>query len=1064
MGKITIEGTVLDIDSLDFTAGGTITTGGTGDLTLTPAGGNILSSSPLNIGGGIAAAYNYFGDAAGTPTVAASDDDLYIEDDLEIGDSATISGTLTLGGTSGIIRPATGDLSLQYKSGANAWTTAMTIDDVTGNVGIGTTSPSGRLSVSGGWLTLEDGQAFSWNDSQSSTYITNGYAGAINLETSDGRMAFYTAPSGTAGGAVTVTERLTIVNTGNVGIGTTSPLATLDVRTNSGTLPVASISGATSFASLVVDNSGVGDIFTASSSGLNRFVITQQGNVGIGTTTPVAADSLAKTFQIGDRSIFQSTVGTQTTIANNAYYDGAWKYAVSGVASAMRLNGLGGTGGDITFTTAASGTAGNTITNWDTSNIRMTILNGGNVGIGTTAPEARAQVTGGGLCVGSDANCNTDNNTEGTVYAATTAMTVYDVAENYPTKVTDLVPGEVVSMDPARGVFVVRSQQPYDPKAIGAVSAEPGVLLGGFNGKQFKDERQVAVALSGRITVKASNENGPINQGDFVTSSGAPGKVMKATRAGPVIGQALENWDQSKDSVMVFIKATYYDPDVQLAGDGNLTIEPSVDYGFVVKRNGEVFTRIGGFSEIVSAKIRAGLIEAEQSTVYSLQSSVASISELSANSLAVATDNITIGTQTLRDYIASVVEQVLSQSLVASRQSPELQANIISPLSNEQDGKIAVKLNDNEGKSKLEIKNASDSAVAVIDSQGNASFSGKLRSQQLEVSSDASVSGVLRASQVIADDLILSEEALAKLSGQIASVSSTSNAPPATSSAFASDPNATQSATSNQQLATSGYWLEASASATIQNLTVTQGLMSFGPTSLFEASVADRLFIGSQLSLANNSINVLGSNLEIQPLKQGGVSFLSGLVEIDTDGNLKVDGNAYFAKDVTIEGRLFANIIAPIPGKDIVFDLASGSSQLATSSAKFEIRNSTGSALFSVNSEGDIVSSGSASIGKLNLDFVPEALALSPTQVLATGSAGTAFVKANNYEVTVLNELVTENSLIYITPVGENIGGQVYLLRQTPENQTLPGVQGSFTVGINQPVTTDAKFNFLIIN
>src|SRR5207248_1036695 len=59
----------------------------------------------------------------------------------------------------------------------------------------------------------------------------------------------------------------------------TTPVATLDVRTLSGTLPVASISGKTSFASLVVDNSGLGDLFTASTSGTPKFTITNSGNL-----------------------------------------------------------------------------------------------------------------------------------------------------------------------------------------------------------------------------------------------------------------------------------------------------------------------------------------------------------------------------------------------------------------------------------------------------------------------------------------------------------------------------------------------------------------------------------------------------------------------------------------------------------------------------------------------------------------------------------------------------------------------------------------------------------------
>ena len=33
--------------------------------------------------------------------------------------------------------------------------------------------------------------------------------------------------------------------------------------------------------------------------------------------------------------------------------------------------------------------------------------------------------------------------------------------------------------------------QAYDSKTIGAISEKPGVLLGGFNGEQFKEEKQV---------------------------------------------------------------------------------------------------------------------------------------------------------------------------------------------------------------------------------------------------------------------------------------------------------------------------------------------------------------------------------------------------------------------------------------------------------------------------------------------------------------------------------------------------------------------------------------------
>jgi len=65
---------------------------------------------------------------------------------------------------------------------------------------------------------------------------------------------------------------------GRVGINTTNLLGTLDVRGNAingGTIPVASFSGRTSLAGLLIDNAGGGDLFAASQGGITRFVIVQ---------------------------------------------------------------------------------------------------------------------------------------------------------------------------------------------------------------------------------------------------------------------------------------------------------------------------------------------------------------------------------------------------------------------------------------------------------------------------------------------------------------------------------------------------------------------------------------------------------------------------------------------------------------------------------------------------------------------------------------------------------------------------------------------------------------------
>lgn len=135
-------------------------------------------------------------------------------------------------------------------------------------------------------------------------------------------------------------------------------------------------------------------------------------------------------------------------------------------------------------------------------------------------------------------------------------MSVYDVAENFPSR-DDIEYGDIVVLDPSLpGSFVRKSTGEPDEIVIGSYSEKPGLLLGGFNGEQYAEERQVAVALSGRIPVKVCLEGGPIQRGDPLTPSSLPGVGKKAETSDPVIGFALEPFDGSKpgtDRVLTFI-------------------------------------------------------------------------------------------------------------------------------------------------------------------------------------------------------------------------------------------------------------------------------------------------------------------------------------------------------------------------------------------------------------------------------------------------------------------------------------------------------------------------------
>jgi len=201
--------------------------------------------------------------------------------------------------------------------------------------------------------------------------------------------------------------------------------------------------------------------------------------------------------------------------------------------------------------------------------------------------------------------------------------------------------------------------------------------------------------------------------------------------------------------------------------------------------------------------------------------------------------------------------------------------------------------------------------------------------------------------------------------------------------------------------------------------------------NLYDLSIAGRISVGTTMFIAQNYIEALGSDLSLQSLRQGGLSIMGGLIYVDTKGNLKAQG------DLSVSGKLAVNVISPLPSSDLV------------------INNADGSSVLSVSQMGDVIASGSGTFAKLNLSFIQPVLIISPTEAIASSSAGTANIAPYQSEIIIRNSLVTEESVIYITPVGTPSGQAPFLVHQTP---------ASFTVGAQSPTNHPIDFNWLIVN
>jgi hypothetical protein len=395
-----------------------------------------------------------------------------------------------------------------------------------GNVGIGTASPGEKLHLafSGSETTIKVGTYVRFGNSSGAdnpyadvlaNSVYNGaywvadnasYSGMLfRLDALNGRFSFYSSP---AGAIQTYTERVSILQSGRVGVGTTNPGYELDVlgqiRSTAGfvfpdgTLQTTAATGGGGGSS---QWTGTGSIYY------------NGGKVGIGTASPESPLSVTDT---GYNSIAAQIIQSNTSASNGLLIKTQTESANDASLIVLSKNG------EITG---------------------LVVRNNGFVGIGKTNPAYKLDVAG-------------DLNASGAITGGTINAKYQDVAEWVPSS-QKLSAGTVVILDPEKSNQVIASTESYDTRVAGVISERPGVLLGeGGEGK-------VKVATTGRVRVRVDATRGAIKIGDLLVASDESGVAMKSEpimiqgrkihAPGTIIGKALEPLEKGRGEILVLL-------------------------------------------------------------------------------------------------------------------------------------------------------------------------------------------------------------------------------------------------------------------------------------------------------------------------------------------------------------------------------------------------------------------------------------------------------------------------------------------------------------------------------
>lgn len=381
-----------------------------------------------------------------------------------------------------------------------------------GNVGIGTAATAHRLGIAGGpfwtgstWLGalgLENAAAIGWAANASGQRFGMGHSG--------GGFYMFRTTSDLGDPWSPALYDFAISDTGNVGVGTTTPTSKLDIDGPQDALKITGYQPILTMRDSSFANAR--SVIQAVNGGLNLFTerylagqdlfgfmrLDTSGNVGIGSAAPVSK------LEVVAAQDALRLIGFEPFLT---LFDSGGGYAAS------RIQAVKGT---LVFQT-------------------HDYINSGGNGPGYAVLNRLGNLSVGTLTIRGGA----------------------DLAEPFAMGNKEIPKGSVVVIDSKNPGRLKLSDRAYDQRVAGVVSGANGINPGIALHQEGALDQGQNVALTGRVYVQADASHGAIEPGDLLTTSDTPGHAMKvsdsAKAQGAILGKAMTSLHAGTGMVLVLV-------------------------------------------------------------------------------------------------------------------------------------------------------------------------------------------------------------------------------------------------------------------------------------------------------------------------------------------------------------------------------------------------------------------------------------------------------------------------------------------------------------------------------